>query len=129
MADGRGVGDPSADPPAAMAKANPSQTILPTVLHMIEDNTTHFKNDDSEYGQRLHSGFVVLKENMDKVTRLSEALEKEAFLYDLDPNTPGNGFRSFNNIVHQAVVSVFSLCKQVCTGRDSLLFRKGHYVR
>uniref|UniRef100_A0A0P4W0N5 Hormone-sensitive lipase n=2 Tax=Scylla olivacea TaxID=85551 RepID=A0A0P4W0N5_SCYOL len=128
MAVGRGVDDSSSNAPE-VGSSDPSQTILPTVLHMIEDNTLHFKNDDSEHGQRLHSGFLVLKENMDKVTTLSEALRKEAHLYDFDENTPGNGFRSFNNIVHQAVVSVFSLCKHVCTGRDSLLFRKGHYVR
>ncbi|XP_050701085.1 hormone-sensitive lipase-like isoform X2 [Eriocheir sinensis] len=127
MAEGRGTDDASACPDAGMAA--PSETILPTVLHMMEDNTAHFKNDDSEYGQRLHSGFVVLRENMEKVTRLSESLRQEAHLYDLSPATPGNGFRSFNNIVHQAVTAVFGLCRQVCTGRDSLLFRKGHYVR
>lgn len=127
MAGEGGADGPSAAPDAGMA--DPNQTILPTVLHMIDDNTAHFKNDDSEYGQRLHSGFVVLKENMDKVTRLSEALRQEAHLYDMEAATPGNGFRSFNNIVHQAVLAVFSLCKHVCTGRDSLLFRKGHYVR
>lgn len=97
---------------------------------MLEDNIAHFKNDDSEHGQRLHSGFVVLKENLNKVTVLSESVKKEAPLYDFDSDTPGNGFRSFNNIVQQATVCVFDLCKQVCTTRDSILrFRKGHFVR
>lgn len=127
MAEGRGADDGSACPDAGMAA--PNETILPTVLHMMEDNTAHFKNDDSEYGQRLHSGFVVLRENLEKVARLAEALRQEAPLYDLSPATPGNGFRSFGNIVNQAVAAVFGLCRQVCTGRDSLLFRKGHYVR
>lgn len=96
---------------------------------MIENNTIHFKNDDSEYGQRLHSGFVVLRENVDKVVHLSDQVKKEVHHYDFDPNTPGNGYRSFTNIVQQAILCVFDLCKQVCTGRDSLLFRKGHFVR
>ncbi|XP_069189449.1 hormone-sensitive lipase-like isoform X1 [Procambarus clarkii] len=105
------------------------QPILPTLFHMLDDNTSHFKDDDSEYGQRLHSGFVLLKENMEKVLYLSEAVRKEAHLYDFDQHTPGNGFRSFNSIVQQAILSVFDLCKQICTNRDSLLFRKGHFVR
>ncbi|XP_027226180.2 hormone-sensitive lipase isoform X2 [Penaeus vannamei] len=106
------------------------ESIIKTVLHMLEDNIAHFKNDDSEHGQRLHSGFVVLKENLNKVTVLSESVKKEAHLYDFDSDTPGNGYRSFNNIVQQATVCVFDLCKQVCTTRDSILrFRKGHFVR
>lgn len=106
------------------------ESIIKTVLNMLEDNIAHFKNDDSEHGQRLHSGFVVLKENLNKVTVLSESVKKEAHLYDFDSDTPGNGYRSFNNIVQQATVCVFDLCKQVCTTRDSILrFRKGHFVR
>lgn len=119
---------PSSTSAASMA-TDPSHSVLPTVLHMIENNTAHFKNDDSEYGQRLHSGFVVLKENMDKVVSLSDQVKQEVHHYDFDENTPGNGFRSFANIVQQAILCVFDLCKQICTGRDSLLFRKGHFVR
>ncbi|KAK4295031.1 hypothetical protein Pmani_032366 [Petrolisthes manimaculis] len=113
----------------APSHTDPSHSVLPTVMHMIENNTVHFKYDDSEYGQRLHSGFVVLKENMDKVVTLSDNVRKEVHRYDFDENTPGNGFRSFTNIVQQAILCVFDLCKQICTGRDSLLFRKGHFVR
>ncbi|XP_042209461.1 hormone-sensitive lipase-like isoform X2 [Homarus americanus] len=127
MADNVGMEESSTPP--VVGSTDPCQSILPTVLHMIEDNTANFKNDDSEYGQRLHSGFVLLKENMDKVIELSESVRKEVHLYDFDAETPGNGFRSFNNIVQQAILSVFDLCKQICTGRDSLLFRKGHFVR
>nr|XP_053636997.1 hormone-sensitive lipase-like [Cherax quadricarinatus] len=121
--------DTGAEASSGAATHDPCHSILPTVLHMIDDNSAHFRNDDSEYGQRLHSGFVLLKENMEKVITLSEAVRKEAHLYDFDPQTPGNGFRSFNNIVQQAILSVFDLCKQICTNRDSLLFRKGHFVR
>ncbi|KAK7066167.1 hypothetical protein SK128_008931 [Halocaridina rubra] len=66
---------------------------------------------------------------MEKVTSLSERVRKEAPQFDFDKDNPGNGFRSFNNIVDQAIVSVFDVCKQVASSRGSLLFRKGHFVR
>ncbi|XP_076043226.1 hormone-sensitive lipase [Oratosquilla oratoria] len=109
---------------------DPRQSIMQTVMHMVEDNVLHFKNDESEHGQRLHSGFRALKDNLEKVSAQADLVKREVSLYDFSADVPGNGFRSFTNIVHKAVLCVFDLCKQVCTNRDSIiLFRKGHYVR
>ncbi|XP_068205914.1 hormone-sensitive lipase isoform X1 [Palaemon carinicauda] len=127
MADDVGPFEPSQT--TLLASTEPSQSIFQSVLHLIEDNTQHFKNDDSEYGQRLYSGFLVLKENMGRVMSMSERVRKEVHQFDYDKDNPGNGFRSFNNISEQAIISVFDLCKQVSTNRGSLLFRKGHFVR
>ena len=109
---------------------DPRNSILKTVIHMVDDNIEHFRNDDGETGQRLHSGFKALRDGLLRVTEQSNIVKKEASIYDFSVDVPGSGFRSFCNMVQQSVVCVFDLCKEVCTKRDSILrFRKGHYVR
>ncbi|KOB68682.1 putative hormone-sensitive lipase, partial [Operophtera brumata] len=94
-----------------------------------QNNATYFQPDDSENGQRLYQGFMTLMDHIDTVWPLVDHVRKVAPLYDFDSKSPGNGYRSFVSVVDSCVLHGLKLSRQVCTGRDALLFRKGHFVK
>ncbi|RXG73536.1 Hormone-sensitive lipase, partial [Armadillidium vulgare] len=106
-------------------------SIFHTAIHLIDDNILHFHEDETEQGQRLYSGLRALRDGLFRVVDVGETVRKECYKYDFRyPDVPGNGFRSFSNMVEQAIFCVFEMCKTLSTSRDSiLLFRKSHYVK
>lgn len=49
--------------------------------------------------------------------------------YDFDEQTPGNGYRSFVAVVDASMEHAVQLCRQINVSKQSLLFRKGFYMR
>ncbi|CAG9788363.1 unnamed protein product [Diatraea saccharalis] len=107
----------------------PSFAMYEALKDSCQNNATYFQPDDSENGQRLYQGFVTLIDHIDTVWPLVDHVRKVAPLYDFDANSPGNGYRSFVSVVDSCVLHGLKLSRQVCTGRDALLFRKGYFVK
>nr|XP_034832529.1 hormone-sensitive lipase isoform X2 [Maniola hyperantus] len=126
------------EPPAKAALCCPIESVegAPPTYAMYEalkdscqNNATYFHPDDSENGQRLYQGFMTLIDHIDTVWPLVDHVRKVAPLYDFDAKSPGNGYRSFVSVVDSCVLHGLKLSRQVCTGRDALLFRKGYFVK
>ncbi|XP_023945668.2 hormone-sensitive lipase isoform X2 [Bicyclus anynana] len=126
------------DPPAKAGLCCPRECVegSPPTYAMYEalkdscqNNATYFQPDDSENGQRLYQGFMTLIDHIDTVWPLVDHVRKVAPLYDFDAKSPGNGYRSFVSVVDSCVLHGLKLSRQVCTGRDALLFRKGYFVK
>lgn len=49
--------------------------------------------------------------------------------YDFDESTPGNGYRSFVVFVQACFKHALELCNYVAVNKDSIIFRKGIYVK
>ncbi|KAJ0176026.1 hypothetical protein K1T71_008200 [Dendrolimus kikuchii] len=107
----------------------PSYAMYEALKDSCQNNATYFQPDDSENGQRLYQGFMTLIDHIDTVWPLVDHVRKVAPLYDFDTKCPGNGYRSFVSVVDSCVLHGLKLSRQVCTGRDALLFRKGHFVK
>ncbi|XP_049875034.1 hormone-sensitive lipase isoform X2 [Pectinophora gossypiella] len=109
--------------------APPSYAMYEALKDSCQNNATYFQPDDSENGQRLYQGFMTLIDHIDTVWPLVDHVRKVAPLYDFDSKSPGNGYRSFVSVVDSCVLHGLKLSRQVCTGRDALLFRKGYFVK
>ncbi|XP_061718416.1 hormone-sensitive lipase [Cydia pomonella] len=109
--------------------APPSYAMYEALKDSCQNNATFFQPDDSENGQRLYQGFMTLIDHIDTVWPLVDHVRKVAPQYDFDATSPGNGYRSFVSVVDSCVLHGLKLSRQVCTGRDALLFRKGYFVR
>lgn len=109
--------------------APPTYAMYEALKDSCHNNATFFQPDDSENGQRLYQGFMTLIDHIDTVWPLVDHVRKVAPLYDFDASSPGNGYRSFVSVVDSCVLHGLKLSRQVCTGRDALLFRKGYFVK
>ncbi|XP_026493830.1 hormone-sensitive lipase isoform X1 [Vanessa tameamea] len=125
------------DPPAkaslcceeSVEGAPPTYAMYEALKDSCQNNATYFHPDDSENGQRLYQGFMTLIDHIDTVWPLVDHVRKVAPSYDFDAKAPGNGYRSFVSVVDSCVLHGLKLSRQVCTGRDALLFRKGYFVK
>ncbi|XP_068629365.1 hormone-sensitive lipase [Battus philenor] len=109
--------------------APPTYAMYEALKDSCQNNATYFQPDDSENGQRLYQGFMTLIDHIDTVWPLVDHVRKVAPLYDFDTKSPGNGYRSFVSVVDSCVLHGLKLSRQVCSGRDALLFRKGYFVK
>ncbi|XP_049802606.1 hormone-sensitive lipase isoform X2 [Schistocerca nitens] len=96
---------------------------------LCKNNAAFFQHDDTESGQRLYAGFLAVMDHVEVVGPLVEKVRKVTPQYDLDVRTPGNGYRSFVVMVDSSVTHCMKLNKEICSSRDSILFRKSAYVR
>lgn len=87
-------------------------------------NAEYFAKDSSESGQRLYLSFLAIKDNIDLLWPKVLNIRKVAADYDFDEQTPGNGYRSFLDVVDSAFVYGIELNKRVSLKKDSVLFRK-----
>ncbi|CAF4875604.1 unnamed protein product [Pieris macdunnoughi] len=109
--------------------APPTYAMYEALKDSCQNNATYFQPDDSENGQRLYQGFITLIDHIDTVWPLVDHVRKVAPSYDFDEKSPGNGYRSFVSVVDSCILHGLKLSRQVCSGRDALLFRKGYFVK
>ncbi|CAG2067960.1 unnamed protein product [Timema podura] len=109
--------------------SSPAYAMYQALKDLCLNNADYFQHDDTENGQRLHSGFLALIDHVNNVAPLVDDVRKASSKFDLDTETPGNGYRSFVSVVDMCVVHGVKLSRQVCENRDSFLFRKSHYAR
>ncbi|XP_063230131.1 hormone-sensitive lipase isoform X2 [Bacillus rossius redtenbacheri] len=109
--------------------ASPAFAMYQLLKELCLNNAEFFRRDDSEGGQRLHAGFLAVGDHVGLVAPLVHRLRRVAPSFDFNSSTPGNGYRSFNSVVDMCVVHGVKLCRQICDGRDSFLFRKSHYAK
>ena len=95
------------------------------------ENAEHFREHRSFNGKGLYFGFKTLARHCEEVGPLLDRLEKESSKYDLDANTPGNGFRSFFGLYEACFASCVRLCENVRAERARKFFflYKGKYHR
>ncbi|KAK9686035.1 Hormone-sensitive lipase (HSL) N-terminus [Popillia japonica] len=100
-----------------------------TLADLCTNNALHFKEDNSENGQRLYTAFLAINDNINKIWPIVLRLRTVVNNYDFDENTPANGYRSFLRIIDSAVQLGIELNKKVCLKRDSVLFRKTLFTK
>ncbi|CAG4953093.1 unnamed protein product [Colias eurytheme] len=107
----------------------PTYAMYEALKDSCQNNAQYFQPDESENGQRLYQGFMTLIDHIETVWPLVDRVRKVAPTYDFDAKSPGNGYRSFVSVVDSCILHGLKLSRQVCTGRDALLFRKGYFVK
>lgn len=87
------------------------------------------KQNDAN-GGRFFEAFSRLHEHTNPGIEPSvEYLLSVAYLYDLDPSVPGNGYRSILTVIEKCCIRLVTLIRYITSNRDSFIFRGDHYSR
>ncbi|XP_075166336.1 hormone-sensitive lipase [Haematobia irritans] len=126
-----------AEMPSCSAQPNPQIPHTPDemrekyreLLLVCQEHALHFKEDNTEKGQRLQGALVVWQDFIIMADSLTREIEEFASRYDFDANTPGNGYRSFISVVDSCIEYGLSICKNLTSSRSTLFFRKKSYMK
>lgn len=97
------------------------------VFAAAAENANYFLKDKTKSGRALCFGFQQLAAQCQEVTPLLERIKQEAPKFDLDVETPGNGYRSFVIIFDAFFKRCTSLCEVVKKERDLMVFNLYKY--
>lgn len=97
------------------------------VITLAVENANYFLKDTSKSGKALCVGFQQLAEQCQEVTPLLDKITREAPKFDLDAETPGNGYRSFIIIFGALFKRCSSLCDLVKSQRSQAVFNLYKY--
>lgn len=93
------------------------------------ENANYFLNNATgSAGSALCYGFQQLAVQCREVTPLLERIQQEAPKFDLDKDTPGNGYRSFIVIFQALFKGCLSLCELVKKQRGLMVFNLTKYT-
>lgn len=106
-----------------------SLALYDVIKDLCQNNIAFYENDETSKGQRLHGAFVGIIDHVNCLIPLVTKVQVFACECDLDENTPGNGYRSFLYVTDCAVKHGIKMCRYVMENRNSLLFRKGIYMK
>ncbi|XP_063798592.1 hormone-sensitive lipase isoform X1 [Pseudophryne corroboree] len=93
---------------------------------LCQDNIQHFGESSSEVGSRLVQAFSRIQEQARGLEPALRALAAVCPLFDLDPDTPANGYRSLMKVVLACTQHILHKCRYVTASRRSLFFRAAH---
>lgn len=92
------------------------------VLEAAKENAEFFLEDFSKPGRELCYGFHELTLHCQKISPLLEKIKQVAPRYDLDSNTPGNGYRGFVVLLQALFERCLDLCRFVQQRRTQYIF-------
>lgn len=91
--------------------------------------------DNQEYFSKVKNGsiscqlFKFLIETVEKVEILVKEIQGFAGSYDLDEQSPGNGYRSFVFVVEKAINKLLQFCENVKDNREKIFYRHSFYEK
>ncbi|XP_053308333.1 hormone-sensitive lipase [Spea bombifrons] len=93
---------------------------------LCQDNICHFGESTSDVASRLVQAFSRIREQAQGLEPAVRALAAVCPLFDLDPDTPANGYRSLLKVVLSCTQHILHKCRYVTASRRSLFFRAAH---
>lgn len=99
------------------------------LVEILFDNLNYYKQVKGKNVHKLCQAFQELGQIVENLQSKVDMIESFAPAYDFCEKSPGNGYRSFVNVVQAAVVHAKKICILVQKNRDSLVFRKSFYEK
>ncbi|KAG7199201.1 hypothetical protein KM043_018074 [Ampulex compressa] len=96
---------------------------------LCRTNAEYFAIHQDENGIRIRAALLAILDHLGQLQPIYKEITKIAPLFDLDAETPGNGYRSFLVLVDKCTEHTESVCYQLYSQRDSIFFRKSYYMR
>lgn len=93
---------------------------------LCQDNILHFGESSSDVSSRLVQAFTCIQEQSQGLEPSVRALAAVCPLFDLDPETPANGYRSLLKVVLACTQHILHKCRYVTASRRNLFFRAAH---
>ncbi|XP_076246671.1 hormone-sensitive lipase [Calliopsis andreniformis] len=96
---------------------------------LCQANAEFFMAHQDENGVRIRAALLAILDQLEQLQPLYKEISRIAPLFDLDEQTPGNGFRSFLVLIDKCIVHSRSVCHQIYCQKDSIFFRKSYHMR
>lgn len=93
---------------------------------LCQDNILYFGESSSDVSSRLVQAFTCIQEQSQGLEPSVRALAAVCPLFDLDPETPANGYRSLLKVVLACTQHILHKCRYVTASRRNLFFRAAH---
>ncbi|XP_006901023.1 PREDICTED: hormone-sensitive lipase [Elephantulus edwardii] len=102
-------------------------TMTQTLVTLAEDNMTFFSSQGpGETARRLVSVFAGVREQVLGIEPALNHLLGAVHLFDLDPETPANGYRSLVHTARCCMAHLLYKARYVAANRRSIFFRASH---
>lgn len=92
-------------------------------------NSEYFVSHQDENSIRIRAALMAILDHLVQLQPLYKEISRIAPMFDLDAETPGNGYRSFLVLIDKCIIHSRSVCHQIYCQKDSLFFRKSYYMR
>lgn len=111
----------------------PFEDLEPTAWGVLREvagaNNDYFSSHQDENSLRISTALITILNTLGELRPLYKEISEIAPNYDFDETTPGNGYRSFLYLIDKSILHTGEICRQVYIQKDSVLFRKTHYMR
>lgn len=92
-------------------------------------NAEYFMSHQDENSVRIRAALMAILDHLVQLQPLYKEISRIAPLFDLDPETPGNGYRSFLILIDKGIIHSRTVCHQIYCQKDSMFFRKTYHMR
>ncbi|XP_042295971.1 hormone-sensitive lipase isoform X2 [Sceloporus undulatus] len=103
-----------------------SRALFQTLHMLAEDNAAFFRDSTSETGQRFLAAFTTIREHARCLEPILGHFATINHLFDLDEQTPANGYRSLAQTVRCCLAHIIHKSRYVAANRRSIFFRTNH---
>lgn len=98
-------------------------------LMTIIDKSMDYSDDSNDKRSRLKTELKNLKTIIENCFEKVKTIESFAPEYDIDDDTPANGYRSFTDIFGSTIGQISCVCLKINSNRESFLFRADYYAK
>ncbi|KAH0631668.1 hypothetical protein JD844_006118 [Phrynosoma platyrhinos] len=111
---------------SSVSGAMDSRPLFQTLHMLAEDNAAFFRDSTSETSQRFLAAFTTIQEHARCLEPVLGHFATIYHLFDLDEQTPANGYRSLAQTVHCCLAHIIHKSRYVAANRRSIFFRTNH---
>ncbi|CAK9823814.1 Hormone-sensitive lipase [Anthophora retusa] len=108
---------------------NPEHLQWGALRELCHANAEYFMSHQDENSIRIRAALLAILDHMAQLQHLYKEISKIAPMFDFDPQTPGNGYRSFLVLIDKCIIHSRSICHQIYCQKDSIFFRKSYHMR
>jgi hypothetical protein len=92
----------------------------------IDGNVRYFSGNGKH--QQLKTNLEKLKANLENCYGKIHEIQSFASEYDIDADTPANGYRSFVDIFGSVITETSNICHKINTKKQNFFFRADHFA-
>jgi hypothetical protein len=100
--------------------------ILNTLFKNIGESVKYFS--ENRKSLQLETQLEKLKTNLEICCEKIHEIQSFASEYDIDADTPANGYRSFVDIFASVITETSNICHKINTKKQNFFFRADHFA-
>jgi hypothetical protein len=102
------------------------KTTFKSLFLSIDESVRYFSGNGKH--QQLKTNLEKLKANLENCYGKIHEIQSFASEYDIDADTPANGYRSFVDIFASVITETSNICHKINTKKQNFFFRADHFA-